>query len=412
MVGDHQPAGDQLVVGLFGGLSVGGGLLGEGSRIPKSVWLIIALALFPDFRATDRQLEQLLFIEESLSFEDGGARLRQCVLSARKLLGTRHAIRRVLGSYVLEPSTLSIDIIEFERRADEALSSDELDCASTALDLYRNGGKLLEGHVFPSGMAHPNIDAVETRLRHKHGRLIAISGRTLTRKDFQNGAEPHPLAELLRTHGGTETHEVSNSWDKSILEILASANREIFIATDFAAYASFSKPDFFEKYFLLLNQKIKEPRVKVRVHIYDEPIRWILLRKQFTNRWKVHERAVGMGEPPAPDDFDVLPETPEQFKSLLDQFEARRRIRPTNTMKVFLDELVREDLEITAEFERCFNLTTGSARMPILMWIVDKKRAVFMSNESEIHFVSTDPRLVELLYSVGRSYGAGDDDRY
>lgn len=418
-MGAEQLDRDQVAVGLFGGLSMGGGSLGTGSRIPKAVWLITALALFPDFRATDRQLEQLLFLEESMSFEDSRARLRQCVLGARKLLGTPESIRREFGSYVLEPAFLCIDIIEFERSAVEALNGEDTESVSEAMRLYRNGGKLLAGHQFPSGHSHPNLEVVEKRLYEMHLRLMAVKNAlkgtvTETGPPTQK-SDSHPMFDLLRSHAGAETHEVSSSWDESILAIIANATREVFIATDFAAYASFSKPAFFEKYHLLLNQKVSEPRVKVRVHVYDEAIRWILLKKQFTCRWNIHDRALRKMEPPAQQDLDKLPETPGQFRSLLDQFEARRGIESTTTLKLLLDELVREDDEITAAFARSFYFTSGSARMPILMWVVDRKHAVFMSNESDIHFISSDPRLVELLYTIGRSYYSGDidsNDRY
>jgi hypothetical protein len=147
-------------------------------HVPKSVWLVIALSLSPDLRATDAQLDRLLFPEESASFYDTNARLRQVVRAARKLLGSQEAITRVLGAYILDPRFVEIDFMQFEAAANEALQSNDPERAREAAGFYHADGRLLTGHAFP-GAEHPHQPDVEARLRQTFEHLAdALASQT------------------------------------------------------------------------------------------------------------------------------------------------------------------------------------------------------------------------------------------
>jgi hypothetical protein len=156
---------------LFGGLQVDCEPRVSSGRVPKSVWFIVALSLSPHFRATDAQLEPLLFGDESLSLYDTNARLRQLVKAARKLLGSQEAITRSLGAFVLDPSFVPIDFLEFEAAAAKALQSKDPNDLQEAADLYRADGNLLTGFRFPSGIEHPNLAETEAMLRETYQRV-------------------------------------------------------------------------------------------------------------------------------------------------------------------------------------------------------------------------------------------------
>ena len=170
-------AGRRRLSGVRCALTVLGGFgaVVDGVTVPAAVWrhgralqLVKILALSPGQRGPAEQVVDLLWPD--LSAHAGGANLRKAAHFARRALGVPDAVVLAEGRVALfAQAEVWTDAEEFERSADAALRTGDLDVLAEAIRLY--AGDLLPDDRYQDWAAGPR-----ERLRRKYLEALRRSG--------------------------------------------------------------------------------------------------------------------------------------------------------------------------------------------------------------------------------------------
>lgn len=202
------------------------------------------------------------------------------------------------------------------------------------------------------------------------------------------------MRELLSTHLNTNyIGEFPDFFETSICQCINRAEKEVFIACDFPAYGSFSKPEIYEKYLELLKNK-RSKGVEVKVIMLNEKGRKELNALQFAQseeQWK----------------------SLQENKSFIDKLEKfrLRSSRKIINQKDFFEALTKhQNFAATNLITKYADTVTElSSIMPIYIWIADEKNAVFSiptfgEYSVEHGFETKDKNLIKALRSIWNRY--------
>lgn len=191
---------------------------------------------------------------------------------------------------------------------------------------------------------------------------------------------------------------------EDILNILQSAKTSIYIAANFAAYADFSRPDFFANYVRTLKEQHTKHGVRITLIVPDPAIRKEQLRLEFGDRWRAYQAWLTRS-PIEESALRNLPETSADFDRKLRAYCGKTPL-PTN-----LDGLVaiifdHEEALIAAARGSYIEPIIERGRIPFSVWIADDSYALFYAGGISQQLSTRDGRLIEVLKSaVGSAIG-------
>ena len=175
---------------------------------------------------------------------------------------------------------------------------------------------------------------------------------------------------------------------KDINTVVARADRNLIVLTDWVGYGMYSNPEEFEEYKRTLRdlRTRRDIGIPVLIAAYDETC----LRLQFSDQFKPKEFP---GE-----------RTNERFISFFKRYHPRRT--PPATYEQFITELLRIESELRRELiEVGVEIQEISERSLILLWMEDGEDAVFCfqargGNERGLSFRTRDIGLLTSLHDT------------
>ncbi len=173
----------------------------DGVRVPDQIWsrrsaaaLVKLLALARGQRLHREQVIDALWPD--LGVEDAGPRLHKATHFARRALGARDAVE-VHGEVIALGGShggLRVDVVDFERAAGAALTSEQGDALAAALALY--GGTLL-----PDDLYEAWTEDARRHLAEMHLQLLRAAGRWADVVAIDPSDEEAHV-RLMREHAG------------------------------------------------------------------------------------------------------------------------------------------------------------------------------------------------------------------
>jgi predicted ATPase/DNA-binding SARP family transcriptional activator len=160
----------------------------DGRPVPDQHWrrraaagLVKLLALQPERRLRREQVIDALWPD--LLLDEAGPRLHVAAHHARTALGSRGSLVLAGGTVMLLPDAqVSVDVLEFDRAAQNARATGDPDEAARAADLYT-------GTLLPDDLYEPWTEEPRERLEVRHLELLRASGR------YEELVEADPLDE-------------------------------------------------------------------------------------------------------------------------------------------------------------------------------------------------------------------------
>ena len=163
--------GARCDVRLLGGFEVstdGRFVSADSWRSRRAADIVKLLALEPDHQLHREQIMATLWPD--LPPDAAGANLRKAVHYARRALGTEDAIRSASGMLALWPNAiLDVDLDRFNRAADQALASKDMDACARATSTY-------PGDLLPADRYETWVEAPRARARARYVALLKGAG--------------------------------------------------------------------------------------------------------------------------------------------------------------------------------------------------------------------------------------------
>ena len=182
-----------LAVSLLGRFAVavdGVELAEQGWPSLRATHLVQLLSLQPRLRMTRDEVIDALWPQ--LDPDAGAANLRKATHHARQALGRHDAIVLQAGEVLLWPERpITVDALDFERRADAALAGADAAACAEAAEAYA-------GDVLPGARFEPWTESTRERLRARHFQLLRASAQWERLAQLEPDDEPSHRALMQR----------------------------------------------------------------------------------------------------------------------------------------------------------------------------------------------------------------------